>query len=305
MANRIETAMAMLKGSGATSKLPAMFPWPVDSFQIPEKGYGLGNPLSTMAKNLAQPFREQIGYFIFRRDAITGDLVLPGSSSAAYFQTGEGEPPPASFALASFRQNLATTNLFSKGAPTSRDNLFAMLALGVQIGRPFGIKRDESGGYEPKRLFCPWTDSYGQRARDLLWTSLGSQVVYRDAACSFEMGNISNYVPAGGQTGGETVRANGGFGVLSMLPINRGPVYLGANDEQNQATILFTSVEEDIVLCNDSLAKTVDDLAVPVHAIAYGDFGPWCGPCAPSAEDIDAIVRKRVDAAMMAAGLAK
>jgi len=284
------------KSNGATCRIPAMFPWPLDSMKIPDKGYGLGNPLSTSPKNVAQPWREQVGYWVFVRDIATGDLVLPGGSTIGYFQTGEQEAPPASKALPNFVQNLATTNLFKKGAPVTRDNLFAMIAMGIAIGRPFGVSQAEDGTLGKQRLYCPWADSYGARARDAMWISHGYSVQFRDAACNFELGNAANYPPAGGQTGAETVRAGGGFGVMGMLPIARGPVYLGAVDESNQAIIVATSTEEDIVLCNDALAKTEGALVVPTMVTAYGDFGPWCGPCAPSNDDIEALVEKRMGA---------
>ena len=303
----IQTANQTLDAinSGQKCRLPAMFPWPCDSLAIPQKGYGLGNPMQTSAKNLAQPWREQIGYWVFERDAASGDLVLPGGSEIPYFTSGEGEPPPASKALPSFRQNLAGTNLFNKGGPVTRDYLFAAIAFGVSIGRPFALRTTEGGVITPERHYAPWTDQYGQRARDLLWSNSGFNVTFQDQACSFELGSIESYPPHAGQYGGDTVRAGGGFGVIGMLPVCRGPVYLGAVDESNKATIVAKASEEDMILDQDALAPTVDTLVVPMRLWAYGDFGPWCGPCAPTSDDIEAMVAKRVNAAMIAAGLTK
>jgi hypothetical protein len=299
----VDTKSASLS-NGQRAKLPAIFPWPIDSLVIPEKGCGLGNPLTTNAKNMAEPFREQVGYWIFKRDVVSGALVLPGKATIGYFRTGEDEIAPASSAVP-WLQNLATCNLFQNGTPVTRDNLFAMLAMGIGIGRPFALVKDEAGVIQNKRSYAPWVDSYGERARDLLWSTVGMAANFRDAACSFEFGNISNYPPVAGQVGGPTVRAGAGFGVMSMLPIPRGPVYLGAQDQQNQVAIVATTTPEDLVLDQDAMIPTVSDIAVPMHVLAYGDFGPWCGVCAPSSEDIDALVSKRVEAAMVAAGLKK
>ena len=258
--------------SSQQARIPAMFPWPCDGLYIPEKGYGLGNPLSTSPKNVAQPWREQIGYWVFNRDALTGSLTLKAASSVAYFTSGEDEPPPATQALP-WVQNVAGTNLFQKGAPVTRDNLFAAIAFGVSVGRPFALVKDEAGAIQQKRSYAPWVDSYGQRARDLVWSNIGFSVTFRDAACNFELGGIEAYPPHAGQYGGDTVRAGGGFGVMGMLPVCRGPVYLGAVDEVNQATLLATSSDEDLILDQDGMIATVGDLVVPIRIYAYGDFG--------------------------------
>lgn len=302
---------ALVKGgNGSTTAqrkayLPPIFPWDMGTdLIVPVNGCGLGNPMMTNAKNMAEPFREQVGLVVFTRDAVTGNLVLPGSSVVNFFTTGEGEPVASNVPLPLFLQNVAVTNLFRGGTPVTRDNLFAMVAMGVGVGRPFALHATEpGGGFAAERHFSPWTDSYGQRIRDAFWTLFGFSVSFRDAACNFELGTPSNYVPAGGQYGADTVRAGGGFGVLGMLPILRGPVYLGAQDEQNQATITMTSVEEDVILDQDDEIPTVDALAVPVLVTGYGDYGAWCGPCGPNMDDIDAAVLKRMPALLAAMGV--
>lgn len=290
------------EGGGLTSKtcnLPRMYPWPCDSLDVPKKGYGLGNPLDTNLKTMAEPWREQLGFFVFTRDAVTGDLVLAGDSNVAFMTTGEDEPPPSNIPLP-FVNTLAWTNNYAKGAPTPRDMLFAAIALAVEIGRPIGLRKNELGAYTNVLRFDPWLDQYGQRMRDLLYFHLGMQVIYRDQSCNFELGGVRNYPPLAGIRGGDYTTTGSGFGVAAKIPVCRGPIYFGAQDESNQARILMTSPAEDIILGSDGLARTVEDVAVPVFLTALGDAGPWCGPCAPSEEEISAQVDKRVAAQMSA-----
>lgn len=283
---------------GMKCELPAIFPWPCQTL-IPKKGYGLGNPLSGMlSKNAAEPWVEQYAYVVFTNDGaggVGGSFDLAGGMVIDMFTTGDTEAPPSNVPLP-FIQNRATTNLFKKGAPVPRENLFAAIAMGVAIGRPFGLAC-EADVILPERLYCPWVDSYGQRARDLLFDVLGLGVAYKDGSCNVELGNISNYTPMSAPYGGDVVRLNGGMGVLSMTPICRGPVYLGATDDVSQATVQLTGIKEAITLCVDSdLEPGTCKLVVPIHVWAYGSYGPWCGECSQTPEEIDAQVDKRVQA---------
>ena len=77
---------------------------------------------------------------------------------------------------------------------------------------------------------------------------------------------------------------------MGMIPILRGPIYLGSQVTSNQATFFLTSPKEDITVESDPNQPTVSAVAVPIILTAYGDFGNWCGPCAPDTDQITANV---------------
>lgn len=288
-------------GAPAQAKVPPMFPWPLGSLIVPPKGYGLGNPITTLDRDQAMPFRDQVGLFVF--DNAAGVLTLAANSFVDYFAAGESEDVPASNGFAGITASFADTNLFPGGAPVPRDSLFAAVSIGVTIGRPFILAAVGVGREYPEWLSESKTagQSYAEMAREILFDSLALEVRYQDATQNFPLGALSHYPDAAGTYGPNVTRINGGFGVMSMLPILRGPVYLGASDEVNQATLRVTSIKQDLILSAQTVVAT-KDVFVPVRLTAYGDSGPWCGPCAPSAEDIDALVAARVDAALARLG---
>jgi thiol-disulfide isomerase/thioredoxin len=294
MANQFTSAQSN-GGVTTRAKVPNVFPWPLGNMIVPAKGCGLGDPTTANVRNQAMPWRDQVGYWIFRRDGATGALSMPAGTQVLYFASGDGEEPPGNESLTGWGQNISDTNLFAKGAPVTRDSLFACVAMGVTIGRPFSIPG--SPGSYTSRDYPAWVDDggYADRARELIAENVGLAVTYRDSACNFDLGAIANYVPAGGLTGGSVVRPNNGYGIMSMLPILRGPVYMGAVDEANQATFTASfSAAKNVTIASNPAAATVTDLAVPVRLTAYGDFGPWCGPCAPTEEELEQLVEAMV-----------
>ena len=281
---------------GAKVRLPAIFPWPLGKLVVPTKGCGLGDPMNTSLKNMAQPWREQIGMWVFKNDG-AGNLILPSGAALGYFQNGTGGDVPATENLG-WTANIADTNLLQDSIVVPQNFLFAGVAVGFSIGRPFGLEPASGGTYPKKKHYAAWTDSYGARARDLLWSNLGFSVNYKDTACSFELGTPELYPPHAGQYGGDTVRAGGGFGLLGMLPVDRGPIYIGSKEDSTSATIAGFGPNESLNLDADPdvPVTTGYSLAVPVRVIVYGDYGPWCGPCAPTDEEIEDKVNARVQA---------
>lgn len=284
----------------ATAKIPPIYPWPMGNLLVPRSGYGLGNPTTTLERNQAMPWRDQVGLWQFTNAA--GVLTLAAGSNVGYFLNGYQEAIPGTTSTG-LTASMADTNLYGGGATVPRDYLFAAVAFGVTVGRPFVI----TGGkrHYPELLYpeSPTAgQSYAAILRELMFESLSLRVEYKDSTSSFDLGNISHYPPADGVYGNGSPRLNGGFGVMSMIPILRGPVYLGAQDEVNQPTIIMKSVAQDLVVDAQTVVATAD-VWVPVRLTAYGDSGPWCGPCAPTQEDIDAIVNARVNAALAARGM--
>jgi hypothetical protein len=284
-----------MKG-GAKVRLPAIFPWPLGKLVVPQKGCGLGDPMSTSLKNMSQPWREQIGVFVFENDG-SENLILSAGSTVNYFANGSGGAVPSNVNLG-WVANIGDTNLLQDSIVVPQNFLFAGVAIGFSIGRPFGLEPASGGVYPKKKHYAAWSDSYGARARDLLWSNLGFSVAYKDTACNFELGAPELYPPHAGQYGGDTVRAGGGFGLLGMLPVDRGPIYIGSKEDSTSATITGTSTLEDLRLDLDADAPVPTDysLGVPVRTIVYGDYGPWCGPCAPTDEEINDKVQAGIQA---------
>jgi hypothetical protein len=288
---------------------PACFPWPSDGpCVVPRRGFGLTyeNTGSGMPdRDLAELWRYQTGFLRLTQSA--GALTLPANTTLPLWTRGQQNPnntsedasviiaPPfAAGSAVPWAMSRSETDLYKGGAPVPRDNNFVIRAFGFSIGQPFAAS-NAGDGTASKLTVVPNLDLWYQRIVRMLWTFLGVQAAFGEAACRYELGKIAYWPQHANQTGGDVVRSGAGVGCFGMLPIN-GEIFAGARDEVNQLILNVTSPTADIVFAADSEAAIATDILVPIDSIAYGRSSAWCNPACPPQSAIDAAVERALRA---------